>query len=72
MTFRARFINEANCQLATPFDMTKANYDYQIGKAREYDDYIKRRSELEPLLESDDFATVKKAQDALAKLEERT
>lgn len=27
--------------------MTKANYDYQIGKAREYDDYIKRRSELE-------------------------
>lgn len=68
--FRARFINEANCQLATPFDMTKANYDYQIGKAREYDDYIKRRSELEPLLESDDFATVKKAQDALAKLEE--
>ena len=29
--FRARFINEANCQLATPFDMTKANYDYQIG-----------------------------------------
>ncbi len=49
--------------------MTKANYDYQIGKAQNTMIILKRRSELEPLLESDDFATVKKVKMLFAKLE---
>lgn len=67
--FRSKFINDNNAQLTTPFDIVKAAFDYAQAKASIYDEYIRERKALEPALESDDFITVKNAQDALAKLE---
>lgn len=67
--FRSKFINDNNAQLTTPFDIVKAAFDYAQAKASIYDKYIRERKVLEPALESDDFITVKNAQDALAKLE---
>lgn len=67
--FRNRFINEKNAQLVTPFNLTQAGLDYAKIKAKLYDEYIKDRKAIEVNLESEDFITVKNAQDTLTKLD---